>query len=69
MKQYLRPLGLVLTLLLLAAGAFACTPWLGKLFQKCKDGIPGMAVLAALFWLCVWMLQREGQNPFLYLGF
>ncbi len=55
--------------LLLAAGAFACTPWLGKLFQKCKDGIPGMAVLAALFWLCVWMLQREGQNPFLYLGF
>ena len=53
--------------LLLAAGA--CTPWLGKVFQKCKDGIPGMAVLAALFWLCVWMLQREGQNPFLYLGF
>lgn len=54
---------------LLLAGAFGCTPWLGRLFQKCKDSIPGMAVLAALFWLCVWMLQREGQNPFLYLQF
>lgn len=55
--------------ILLGAGAFACTPWLGGLFRKCKDTLPGMLVLAALFWLCVWILQREGQNPFLYLQF
>lgn len=54
---------------LLGAGAFACTPWLGKLFQKGKDTLPGILILAALFWLCVWRLQTEGQNPFMYLNF
>lgn len=54
---------------LLAAGAFACTPWLGRLFRRCKDTLPGMVVLTALFWLCIWILQREGQNPFRYLQF
>lgn len=55
--------------LLLGIGAFGCTPWLRKLFDKLKDTMPGIVVLAALFWLCVWRLQTEGLNPFKYLQF
>lgn len=54
---------------LLAAGAFACTPALGWLFRRGKDTLPGTALLAALFWFCVWKLQSEGQNPFMYLQY
>lgn len=54
---------------LFAAGAIACTPVLGKLFRKFKDSLPGMFLLILLFWLCVWRLQVEGQNPFMYLNF
>ena len=54
---------------LLLAGGFACTPALQKLFYKWKDRLPGMLLLIALFWLCVWRLQVEGQNPFMYLNF
>lgn len=54
---------------LFAAGGFACTPALQKLFQRFKDSLPGMLLLIALFWLCVWRIQTEGQNPFMYLNF
>lgn len=54
---------------LLAVGGLACTPALQKLFRKGKDSLPGILILAALFWLCVWRLQVEGQNPFMYLNF
>lgn len=54
---------------LLAAGAFGCTPALNWLFRKGKDTLPGILLLAALFWFCVWKLQSEGQNPFLYLQY
>lgn len=54
---------------LFAAGGFACTPALQKLFQRFKDSLPGMLLLIFLFWLCVWRLQIEGQNPFMYLSF
>lgn len=54
---------------LLAAGAFACTPAVRNLFRKLKDTMPGIMILAALFWLCVWRLQVEGHNPFMYLEF
>lgn len=55
--------------ILFAVGAFACTAWPRKLYQKWKDTLPGMLVLAVLFWICVWRLQREGQNPFMYQNF
>lgn len=55
--------------MLFAAGAAACTPVLQKLFQKWKDSLPVMLLLIVLFWLCVWRLQVEGQNPFMYLSF
>ena len=54
---------------LFVAGGFACTPVLQKLFQRFRDSLPGMFLLIVLFWLCVWRLQIEGQNPFMYLNF
>lgn len=55
--------------LLLLVAAFMCTPMAEKLFQKWKDRIPGMIVLAGLFWLCIWYLMTMGDNPFLYFRF
>ncbi|MCM1224653.1 MAG: hypothetical protein NC548_60420, partial [Lachnospiraceae bacterium] len=52
---------------LFAIGFFACTSWMKKLFQRFKDTLPGILVLVALFWLCVWRLEVEGHNPFMYL--
>ncbi len=54
---------------LFALGAIASTPLLQKLFRRFKDNWLVMALLAALFWLCVWRLRVEGQNPFMYLHF
>lgn len=54
---------------LLAVGAFACTPVLEKAFRRWKDTAVCSILLAALFWFCVWRLQAEGQNPFMYSGF
>ena len=55
--------------MLFLAGAIASTPFLQKLFRRFKDSWILMILLAVLFWVCVWRLQREGQNPFMYLGF
>lgn len=54
---------------LFAAGFAACTPAAKWLFNKWKDRLPGLLVLAVLFWLCVWRLQTEGLNPFMYFNF
>lgn len=55
--------------ILLGAGAIACTPLIRKLFRRFKDNWLAKALLAALFWFCVWRLELEGQNPFMYLNF
>lgn len=54
---------------LLAAGAFACTPALKKLFRRWKDSIVAAVILVVIFWVCVWRLQVEGNNPFMYSQF
>lgn len=54
---------------LLAVGTLACTPMPGKLFRRWKDTAVCSIILAVLFWVCVWRLQVEGQNPFMYSGF
>lgn len=54
---------------LFVIGLPACTPALQKLFRRVKDTWLGMLLLTALFWLCVWRLQVEGQNPFMYSSF
>lgn len=55
--------------LLFATCFFACTPAMGKIFKKMKDRLPGVLILVVLFWLCVWRIQVEGQNPFMYRNF
>ena len=49
--------------------AIACTSLPRRLFEKLKDTLIGGIILAALFWFCIWRLQREGLNPFMYLQF
>ncbi|MCM1191570.1 MAG: MBOAT family protein [Acetatifactor muris] len=51
---------------LFGIGAIGCTPVLQRLFRKWKDSVAGALILVALFWLCVWRLQVEGDNPFMY---
>lgn len=54
---------------LLGIGAFSCTRGIRILYGKLKDTLPGILILAVLFWFCVWRIQTEGQNPFMYLQF
>ena len=54
---------------LFGVGAFACTPVLHRLFRRWKNSAVGVLILVALFWLCVWRLQVEGNNPFMYSSF
>lgn len=54
---------------LILISAVMCTPIADKLYEKWKDRIPGMVVLAGLFWLCVWYLVTMGDNPFMYFRF
>lgn len=54
---------------LFAGGALACTALPGRLFRRWKDSLIGTVVLVALFWLCVWRIQVEGNNPFMYSNF
>ena len=54
---------------LLLIGVFCCTTVVKKLFGRYKDSFVGTVILVGLFWLCVWMVQRQGQNPFLYFNF
>lgn len=55
--------------LIMIVGAFLCTPLGEKLFQKGKDSIWGMILLAGLFWLCIWYIMTMGDNPFMYFRF
>lgn len=50
-------------------GFAACTSWARRLFAKWKDSLVGSILLTVLFWICVWRLQVEGQNPFMYSNF
>ncbi len=50
-------------------GGLGCTPVLQKLYERWKNSIFGTVILAVLFWLCVWRLQVEGNNPFMYNKF
>lgn len=55
--------------MLFLVGFFACTPLLKKVFDRFKDTIVGMLLLAALFWCSVWQIMVEGNNPFMYFRF
>lgn len=53
----------------LCIGMILCTPFPEKLYKRLKDSLLGMLLLAVLFWLCIWRIQAEGNNPFMYLRF
>lgn len=53
----------------LALGILLCTPLPKKLFEKWKDNVAGMFLLAVLFWMCVGRIMAEGNNPFMYFRF
>lgn len=50
-------------------GLLLCIPPVEKLCKKCRDSLLGMILLALLFWLCIWRIQVEGNNPFMYRRF
>lgn len=54
---------------LFLTGFFASTPGMQKIFRRLKNHPVGVVILAVLFWLCVWRLQIDGQNPFMYRSF
>lgn len=54
---------------LLLAGIIGATPFITKVFRKLKDSALGSILLVVLFWVCVWRVQAEGQNPFMYFDF
>lgn len=54
---------------LLAFGGLGCTPFFKNCFRKWKDSVLMSLLLAGIFWLCVWRLQIEGNNPFMYFRF
>lgn len=54
---------------LFAAAFLACTPAVAKLYRRGKDTILGSLFLALLFWICVWRITIEGDNPFMYSRF
>lgn len=54
---------------LFVTGILACTLFFKRLFYRWKDRFLGKLLLAVLFWICIWRLQIEGQNPFMYSSF
>lgn len=54
---------------LFAACGIACTPLIRRLYHRWRDNIVTNGILAALFWICVWRIMVEGNNPFLYFKF
>lgn len=54
---------------LFATAFLACTPAVEKLYRRGKDTFLGILLLASLFWVCVWRITLEGDNPFMYAGF
>lgn len=46
-----------------------CTPVGERMVRNGKKTLPGKVLWAAVFWICVWRLMVEGNNPFLYFRF
>ena len=54
---------------ILALGIFGASGLPEYACRKWKNNPIFNLVLAALFWLCVWSIMRQGSNPFQYLTF
>ena len=47
----------------------ASTPLIRRLYRRWRNNMAVNVILAALFWICVWRIMIEGNNPFLYSNF
>lgn len=54
---------------LLAVCMVCCLPSVQKIYRRWRDTLVMRVLLAALFWLCVWRIFREGGNPFMYFSY
>lgn len=54
---------------LLVVAALASTPILKRIYHRWRDHMVMNVVLAVLFWICVWRIMVEGNNPFMYFKF
>lgn len=54
---------------LFVVAALASTPILKRIYYRWRDHKVMNVVLAALFWICVWRIMEEGNNPFMYFKF
>jgi len=53
----------------LLAGMLCCTPFVLKLYTRFRDSLLLNALIALLFWVCVWQIRVAGDNPFMYFRF
>lgn len=54
---------------LLVGGALAATSLIERFFRKWKNSFVVSILLIAVFWFCVYVIQRQGQNPFMYFTY
>ena len=53
----------------LAAGIFFCLPYYRNWYEKYKKSPVTVVILLAVFWVSVYMIMRQGSNPFMYCNF
>ena len=54
---------------LLVSGVFFATPLFSMIYEKIKNGIPGLILHLVLFWASITALVDAAYNPFLYFRF
>ena len=55
--------------ILLVSGVFFATPLFSMIYEKIKNGIPGLILHLVLFWASITALVDAAYNPFLYFRF
>ena len=51
------------------AGIFLCLPFFRRWFTKRGKGVVMTVFLLAVFWVSVYVISRQGSNPFMYFNF
>lgn len=53
----------------LAAGIFFCLPFYRNWYEKYKKSPVTVVILLIVFWASVYMIMKQGSNPFMYCNF
>ncbi len=53
----------------LAAGIFFCLPFYRNWYEKYKKSPVTVVILLIVFWVSVYMIMKQGSNPFMYCNF